>query len=381
MKKVILAGILAATFAGAAQAQSNVEIYGLIDAGVISVDGVGANNSRSTQFLNGGHSTSRIGFKGTENLGGGLKAGFHLESQIMPNNGSQGLSGSSGAANATFSRQAALNLEGGFGKITMGRSGNAAYQALQQGDSRGGLNTGSTANFYTDTSTFGGTATAKTGIGNMTGGTFISGQIRYDTPTWNGLKASLTYAPGGQAGDESRGSAQSHSLWWTGHGATLTYGFYNAESTAGLNTGRVHNFAGNYEVIKGVKVFAGQSNIENPSIIGQANSKFQLNSYGARYDATSKVVLTAGLYTMKDKVDGANKNTTTSLGADYNVSKRTTFYTIVARSNNDGNMGFASYGAGGANLNTLAGTGNFPSVIGNAGITQTAIALGMKHTF
>jgi len=380
-KTVKIAGICLASLAATAQAQSNVEIYGIMDVGVVSVDGVGATNGRSTQFLNGGRDTSRLGFRGTEYLGNNTRAGFTLESQVMPNNGSQGLSSSTGAANATFSRQASVFLEGGFGKLTMGRSNNAAYQAFQVGDSRAGLNTGSTVNFYTDGSTFGGTATAKTGIANLTGGTFISGQFRYDTPTWKGFSASLTYAPGGQTDDTTKGTAQSHALRWSGYGATLAYGFYDVESTAGLNTGRVNNFAGNYAVTNKLKVFAGQSNMENPSIAGQANSKFKLNSYGAAYDLNSKTRLTGGYYTMKDEVDSANKNTSYAAGIDYALSKRTMVYAVYARSDNDGNMGFAAYGGGNANLNSLAGTGNWPTIIGNSGIAQNAVALGLQHRF
>jgi predicted porin len=382
IKKLVAVTLAVFGLVNAAQAQqSDVQIYGLIDVGLVSVNGVGAQNGSALQFLNGGRDTSRIGFMGTEYLGNNNRVGFQLESQIMPNNGSQGLASGSGAANALFSRQAALFAEGKWGKMTMGRSNNASYQAFQVGDSRAGLNTGSTVNIYTDGSTFGGTSTAKTGIANLTGGTFISGQFRYDTPTWKGASASLTYAPGGQPDGITSGSIQSHALRWSGYGATLAYGFFYGENTAGQPVARVDNFAANYDVIKTVRVFAGQSNMANPTTMGQANSKFQLNSYGARYNGFKNITLTGGYYTMQDRITAANKNNTIAAGLDYNFSKRTRAYTILSRSQNEGNMGFAAYGGGNANLNSLAGTGNYPTLIMNPGITQTALAVGLQHRF
>jgi len=381
-KKLVIAGALATAVAGSALAQqSNVEIYGLMDLGVISVDGVGANNGKATQITSGGRDTSRIGFRGTEKIDSNLSVGFVLESQVMPNNGGNGTASASGATNAMFNRQAALNMSGGFGRVTVGRSNNASYQALQVGDSRAALNTGSTVNIYTDGSTFGGSSTAKTGIANLTGGTFISNQVRYDTPTWNGASASFSYGMGGQPDDINAGSTQSHALRWTGRGATLAYGYYYTQNNAGLNTGRVDNFAGNYAVTDKARVFAAQSNMSNPSILGQANSKFKLNSYGASYDPKSNIKLTVGYYTMQDEITSANKNNTMAAGVDYWLSKRTLIYTIYARSQNEGNMGFAAYGGGNTNLNSLGGTGNWPSIIGNAGITQTALAVGLQHRF
>jgi predicted porin len=383
MKKTMIAGILAATLTGAVHAQtlSDAQIYGVMDVGVLSVDGVGANNERATQFHNGGVATSRLGFRGTENLGGGLKAGFQLESQIMPNNGSNGTSSASGSANAMFSRQANMWIEGSFGKLTMGRSGNASKQAFDTGDSRGGLNMGSSANLYSDFASFGGTATAKTGLGTLTGGTFLSNQFRYDTPKFGGFSASFTYAPGGQPGDDSKGTLQSHALRWSGHGANIAVGYYATESTAGVKGGEVHNIGANYGLTKDLRIYAAQANIKNRALVGQSNSDFQLNSYGAKYDVSPKVVLTAGYYTLKDKFDSANGNKTTAVGVDYALSKRTALYTVWARSANQGASGFATYGAGNANLNSLVGTSNYPSIMQNAGITQTALAMGIRHSF
>jgi predicted porin len=106
MKKSLIAlAVLVAS--GAAMAQSSVTIYGIADA-VIHKD-----KNVSTQLTgSGGLSTSRIGFRGTEDLGGGLSANFQLE---------QGLNLSSGSG-GTFNRQSWVGLSGGFGEIRLGNT-------------------------------------------------------------------------------------------------------------------------------------------------------------------------------------------------------------------------------------------------------------------
>ena len=105
MKKSLIAlAVLAAS--GAAMAQSSVTLYGVADVVIHKDKGV------DTKMTSGGVSTSRLGFKGTEDLGGGLKANFKLEQKVDLTNG---------AANG-FGREAWLGLSGGFGEVQMGNS-------------------------------------------------------------------------------------------------------------------------------------------------------------------------------------------------------------------------------------------------------------------
>lgn len=110
MKKSLIAlAVLAAS--GAAMAQSNVSIYGIAD--VVIHNDKSANPAQDgTQMTSGGFSTSRIGFRGTEDLGGGLKANFQLE---------QGINLVSGAG-GTFNRQSWVGLSGGFGEVKFGNT-------------------------------------------------------------------------------------------------------------------------------------------------------------------------------------------------------------------------------------------------------------------
>jgi predicted porin len=105
--------------AGAAQAQSSVTVYGILDAAVRYSSGLDAaynGSATSSAAVNSGiNNTSRFGLRGTEDLGGGLKAVFTLESGINLDTGAQ--------ANATklFDRAASVGLQGDWGTATFGR--------------------------------------------------------------------------------------------------------------------------------------------------------------------------------------------------------------------------------------------------------------------
>jgi predicted porin len=146
MKKSLIAmAVLAAS--GVASAQSNVTLYGLVDAyvGTLKVNGLrqtGVNLANPAGGSGGGFNTSRFGLKGSEDLGGGLKANFLLEAGFDPSTGRANDYNNpfTGATNnAIFGRQSWLGLSGGFGEIKLGKmwtpydevkgSGAAAFDA------------------------------------------------------------------------------------------------------------------------------------------------------------------------------------------------------------------------------------------------------------
>jgi predicted porin len=113
-----LLGLSLLAFACAGHAQSSVTLYGIADAGVRYSSGLnaayGGDAGSSTAVNSGINTTSRFGFRGSEDLGGGLKATFNLESAVNLD---------TGAGNATklFDRAAVVGLQGGWGSVTAGR--------------------------------------------------------------------------------------------------------------------------------------------------------------------------------------------------------------------------------------------------------------------
>lgn len=115
MKKTLLAAAALLAVSGSAFAQSSVTLYGLVDLSIESVKG----NDTLTRVASDRYNSSRLGFRGIEDLGGGLKAKFILESGLNADIGSAG--SGSGSSARFFSRAAWVGLEGGFGEIRLGR--------------------------------------------------------------------------------------------------------------------------------------------------------------------------------------------------------------------------------------------------------------------
>ena len=133
MKKSLVA-LAALAVAGVASAQSSVTLFGVVDASISGYSNT-ARDNRATVFpnafgipvylnqgsvktsrrelANSAYNSSRLGFRGTEDLGGGLAASFWLEAPINNDDGSQGV--------ATFARRSTVSLSGGFGEIRLGR--------------------------------------------------------------------------------------------------------------------------------------------------------------------------------------------------------------------------------------------------------------------
>ncbi|PIW09251.1 MAG: porin [Comamonadaceae bacterium CG17_big_fil_post_rev_8_21_14_2_50_60_13] len=174
MKKSLVAlAVLAAS--GASFAQSSVTLYGIADIwfGNVKTDAgnAGAPTSSITQVTSGGVDTSRWGLKGSEDLGGGLKANFKLE---------QGFSLDTGAAAAGFNRVAQVGFSGGFGEVKLGKV-SSAYNDLEAAAAAG----------------FGSGALGPVAIAFQSDASYTSrpsNTIYYAMPTLSGFDAMVSYS-------------------------------------------------------------------------------------------------------------------------------------------------------------------------------------------
>jgi predicted porin len=385
LKKIVTAGSIVAAVTTSALAQQapqqpNVQVFGRLDIGVINANNVGANKQSLTHITSSPISTSFLGFRGTENLGNGNSAGFLLESQINPADGTQGVSSGSGAANGVFAREANIFLTNkDLGTIRLGRQVLPIYQYFNAQDVRGGMGFGSSLVYFADGSTFNGTATAKTGISAMTGGTYGSNIASWESPNWNGLTVRAMYGFGNTAGDMDRGQRTGVGALYDKGPYIATAGYYQIKNSTGATTGQYQFLGGGYRVTDRWIVRGGYTQIENPSISGQANSKFDLKQVSTRYQVKSDIAVFLGHYQFANKVATANKSTMWSTGIEKNLSRRTTVYALMAQQDNGGQAGFAAYGGGGANANSLS-TSQYQSVV-QTGTKQTAYGVGIRHTF
>jgi predicted porin len=150
MKKSLLALAVLGAFAGAAQAQTSVTMFGVVDASVarMSASGKGSNTGIASSGIN----SSRFGVRGTESLGGGLNASFWLEAGINNDNGNFGgtntnnqATGASGGGGLTFNRRSTVSLSGDFGEVRIGRDYTPTFWNLTINDPFGTNGVGSWA--------------------------------------------------------------------------------------------------------------------------------------------------------------------------------------------------------------------------------------------
>ena len=159
--------------AGSALAQSSVSIYGRIDT---SVGSEKINGNSTTRMSSGLLSTSRLGFRGSEDLGGGLKANFNLEASLAADTGGVG------SAAGFFDRQSWIGLAGGFGSFKAGRT-DTAFDDIRDL---------AVVNNLWD-SEFSPTKIAyAAGVGDYS--SRASNMLRYDTPSFGGFSAGVSYA-------------------------------------------------------------------------------------------------------------------------------------------------------------------------------------------
>ena len=215
MKKKILAAALVASLPLFAQAQTAVTMYGVVDAsvGIEDTDTPGTDSTFVVQ--SGTQSTSRIGFRGTEELGNGLKAMFNIEADVFLDTGA--------GNNTLFQRRAVVGLEGGFGAVTVGREYSPAAAIALASDALG-------HGFY------GSSLSSFVGTERLT--RRLSNSVNYKSKAWNGVTVGAAYSAGEQQTGESR-DLKGVSLEATNFGIYLGAAYQETD----LPTGKKKEFA------------------------------------------------------------------------------------------------------------------------------------------
>lgn len=218
IKPALALAVLAAHSLNHAQAQSQVQVYGLIDAGVEVVNHADADGGTLTRVVSGGKNTARWGLRGSEDLGGGLKAVFNLEGAIEMDTGS--------SDGPLFKRQANVGLEGAFGRVIIGRSFTTTYDLVIKFDPMG------FAPNYSWATTGGATGPSKYGMttsfDNLVKYTGRSGNFMY------GASVGL----GEQAGSSADGRKYAFGGAWNAHGIGVMASHEQVNGTALAAGGR-----------------------------------------------------------------------------------------------------------------------------------------------
>lgn len=335
MKKTMLAFAAATLCTTGAFAQSSVQISGTSDIFVGSMKMAGDAN-RTNVVNSGGLTTSWIGFTGTEDLGGGLKAKFQLTSFLQTDTGTQGRF----PGDTFFSRDANVALEGAFGSVLLGRWMAPNFLPSVIANPLGDSFVFSPLVLHMNVPLFNQTGWAATTPAD----TGWSNQIAYSTPDIGGFKANLQYQFGEQTGNNSKKNVGANFFYFGGP-LSLT-GFYeraqisNPGSGTYLGTTKTAWMLGGAYDLKMVKPYLsyGQSEADNTDITAKT------------LQVGASVPLGAGALVgswAKTKLSGADMNRKTlTVGYDYNLSKRTDVYAMVMNDKITTYNSGTSYGVG-----------------------------------
>lgn len=368
MKKLVLMSALLAA-AGVANAQSSVSLYGRLDTGIRTVDG--HKDGRLTTLNPSALGGSRWGIEGSEDLGGGTKSSFRLESTVSPDTGA-------GAA-ALFDRQSFISISNkDQGTIKLGRDNTFGLDALFSGvlDTAGLLDAvGSNA---TQVTTTGSSSVAAYHPNPLTtlystarGTRRLDNLVKY-TNTINGFSFGAAHAFGEVAGDTQKSSTQNYSLGYSDNQFSTVTTFQRTQDSTNKkmeiwNIGAKYNF-GQFAILAAhheLKADAGYAS-STDSYFGYVltnatyKGKVEVNNVGLVYSFAPKWTYTLAYYDVDQKEGVARGKVNSAIThLQYDLSKRTSLYGIV------------DYQKAGSGFPTATGYKN----------NQTGFTAGMRHIF
>jgi predicted porin len=318
MKKIIAVVIPGLLSFSHAFAQSSVTLYGVVDTSVLYQNHANSSGDHSIQMTDGAVNASRIGFKGNEDLGGGLSTIFDLEGGFQPE------SGALDSAGTMFNRHAYVGLQSKWGTVTLGRQDTLFFTGL------GNYDPLTVGNYYNNSWYF------------YQSDARYSNMVKYEG-TFRGLYVGASYGLGGQPGSISAGSQAAIALSYTtgpfsiGGVFSQTHAINNATQdiagvaasyqigTATLYLGFSHNDDGSGLAEEGLTV--------QPVTVGTSNVRRKDTGFftGAIWQVRPDIALTGAYYydAIKDAYSTAGDNghrQTVAFFAQYLLSKRTYVY-------------------------------------------------------
>lgn len=309
MKKSLLAIAVLGAFAGAASAQSSVTIYGSFDGGIRNLTNVNAaGDDRLTMGSNGTFNSNRIGFKGVEDLGGGMNAHFTLETGFNTGTGTL-----DNATNRLFNRSAFVGIGSTWGSIDLGRQYSVNFKTI-------GLYDPFTYKYP-----------GIIPLAAQGGLTRFDNDIQY-TGTFGPITARAEYALGEVTGSNSDNASQAIGLSYTG--GPITVGGAYTQRKLAVGTPAVFRDNTNWTVggaynAGAFRIAAGYAkNTQDTSATAETDTKTAW--LGGSFNLSAAAALTAGFYQTKVS-PGDAKNELLIVGGTYALSKRTNFYADVDR--------------------------------------------------
>lgn len=343
MKKTLIALAVLASASGVAMAQSSVTMFGVVDVGVGYVKG----DQSVSGLTQSGNSSSRLGFRGVEDLGGGLKAGFWLEGAVSPDVGT-GAGGGATGPGFEFKRRSTISLMGNFGEIRMGRELTAGYSKPSSYDPFGQVGLGAF---------------------NAWSGSRVSNAVSYNTPAMGGLFATVHYGFGEQAASTAAGSYFGLAGGYDNGPLSVTLAADQLKSTVvGADATKTWSLGASYDlgVIKPAFIY----HAEKTGAVKQNNYMLALTAPVG----PGKLI---GSYARYDLKNSNQDSDGLSIGYVYDLSKRTAVYgTYAYMKNKDGASRNLNGVTGSFSGVTAANQGAFVN-----GENVNGFQIGVRHNF
>ncbi|WP_020653095.1 porin [Massilia niastensis] len=318
MKKTTLMFWLTSMAAASGHAQPNVTVYGSIDAGLRYQTNVNAEGDGLLTMGTGNYYSNRLGFRGSEDIGGGNKLRFTLESGFVSKSGA--LDNSNGVL---FNRTASVGIGGKWGNIDLGRQYTIAFRTEKFLDPFDHHYTG-----IVPLSSGAGTtlpeAARTAGLGaSSSSGTRFNNSVLYSR-TSGPLTLQVQYAAGEIAGDTSKGSAQAAGFMYAGGPLLLAATYTQKETAAGFDN-HAYVAGGGFKAGKAT-VKIGQSR-ERQATASAGEYRNQTTWAGISYDVTPAVEVALAAYRSRfTSLAGNGQRELLILGASHAFSKRTNLY-------------------------------------------------------
>ena len=336
MKKSLLALAVLTAVTGAASAQSSVTLYGKVDLGLVLDSGNSAGKSvRISSGVTGG---SRIGFKGVEDLGGGMKAAFQLETGYCADSAAGAPNFCTGS-NQFMGRQAHGDLTGAFGAISAGRQYSLGFNNLSTIDPFGTGFAGQVNNIVDPS------------------GIRLNNSATYSTPNIAGVTVSAEVALGEQTGNWQANRETGAGVTYASGPAYAGFTYYDVGNANGNGAARKNYLLGGTYDFGVIKLHALAQKSTGPSSLDV------LDLMGGLTIPVAGGSVMASYIHHNDRTIGDKDATQLGVGYLYPLSKRTSIYSAFAHIQNRNG---ATFTVGNA---TETGTGD------------KAFNLGVVHNF
>lgn len=340
MKKTIImaAGLAAAACTQLAQAQSAVTVYGILDE-FLSYGDAGA--GRNLRLDSSGSLASRIGFRGSEDLGSGYKVNFLLEAGINADSGTQP------DTTRLFNRQAWVGFSGAAGELRVGRQNTSMFFMLGRYDALDAT-------------------TQSSGLANLAPFTpRYDNMIGYMSPVWNGLKLEVQYGAGEVAGNTQAGANYHVQLEYVKGGLSTGINYEENNDIKDIVKTRNALLGASYDFGKSKAFLAYHGARNNVGTLDR-----DVYSVSGLYRVTPADIVSLGFSVARDHTVADSGGRQVGLLYQHFLSKRTLVYSGVSRLKNMNQAVFT--------LNGAAVKGELPV---RPGADISGLQLGLRHVF